>query len=772
MDLLNLAVRIFAQDEASDTVDDVSQNIVGKLASAASTAAKAIAGAFAVKKVVEFGKAAFDAYSSFEQLAGGTAKIFDQLDQSKILDDASRAFLDLNMSASEYLESINTVGATFAQTMGDAKAYDTARTGMKAIADFASGTGADLGLLNEKYKLITRSAGSYQSIADQFAGILPQTSKDFLEQAKAAGFLQDSYKKLTDVPVAEYQEAVTRMLEKGVADAGFANNTMKESLTTISGSLAATKSAWQNLVLEFGKPDADIGARIGDMFTAVMGENGEGGLFRNVVNEVRAIASNMIGAASDGISVAVGYIRDNGPKLLEGAMLSVGDAIERGWTALLDFHTDFNLVDAVFGEGGVMEAAGKVGEWFQGIGQVISENWPYIQDQLGMLWDEVVATAETFGPQVMEVAGRLVGMARDAIVEHGPEILAKVGEVIGKVIAHVGTFAVDMASKGREFIGGLITGSSEEGKNLRKWFADFFPSGLLKGLGDFGTFLLDAGRALINGLLDGIGEVAPDVEQGIRDAFQTVIDFFEGMGEFIQDPIGSIQRGFDALMGSSDDAASGVEKSMGKVEGSVDRSMTNASASLQKYNGTKLRDKSATAKVTGNAESGSAKKAVNDTNTAVQKLKDKSVSVDVKGNVTSGVAGGSIRTALDLIGKMKDKSVTLTTHNVTRNTKITETKQARGGIRRHARGDILVTDNPGAGVDLDVVKDISGEAGPEAIVPLTSHYGKDFAQMMGKEAAKEMGGNRVTVNIYMTYNAGDDATKIVNDIAGGLSLVL
>lgn len=771
MNLLDLFVKIGVKDEASGAIDDVSQGLVGKLAGAAATAAKALAGAFVVKKVVDFGKAAFDSYSQFEQLAGGAEKIFSSLDQSKILADANGAFLTLNMSANEYLQSINNVGATFAQTMGQEKGYETAKRGMQAIADFASGTGANLEELNEKYKLITRSAGSYQSIADQFAGILPQTSSDFLEQAKAAGLLKDEYQSLTEVPVAEYQEAVTAMIEKGVEQQGLAGNTAAESLKTLSGSMAATKSAWQNLVTEFGKPDADIGARISDMFTAVLGENGEGGLLRNVTNEVGTIARNMIGAVSNGISAGIDWLSQNGSSVVEGALKAIGDAIGRAASGLGSFTSNFNLVDAIFGEGGVGDSASKVVEWVQGIGQTISDNWPYVQEQLGALWEQVVQAAETYGPQIMEVAGRLVGMARDAIVEHGPEILAKVGEVIGKVIAHIGTFVADMSAKGHEFMAGLITGTSDEGKKLHEWFANFFPSGLLKGLGDFATFLLDAGRALINGLLDGIGEVAPDVENAIRSAFDSVISFFETMGEFIQDPIGTIQRGFDALMGSSDDAASGVEKNMGKVEGSVDKSMTNASASLQKYNGTKLKDKSATAKVTGNAENGSAKKAVNDTNTAVQKLKDKSVSVDVKGNVTSGVAGGSIRTALDLIGKMKDKSVTLTTHNVTRNTKITETKQARGGIRRHARGDIFVADNPGYGVDVNAVKDIMGEAGPEAIVPLTSHYGKDFAQMMGKEAAKVMGGGP-TVSIYMTYNAGEDATQLVSDIAAGLQLVL
>lgn len=183
-----------------------------------------------------------------EQLAGGTQKIFNEMDFKQIEKDANEAYKTMNLSASEYLDMMNKVGATFAQTMGDQKGYDTAKKGLQAISDYASGTGADINLLNDKFKLITRSTSSYQSIADQFAGILPQTTKDFLAQAQASGFLSKQYKKLTDVPVAEYQEAVTNMLEKGVDAMGLLGNTTAESTKTLTGSIAMTKKAWDNFL--------------------------------------------------------------------------------------------------------------------------------------------------------------------------------------------------------------------------------------------------------------------------------------------------------------------------------------------------------------------------------------------------------------------------------------------------------------------------------------------------------------------------------------------
>ena len=256
MNLFELFVKIGVDDQASGKLGELS----GKLGNGLKTAAKigtAAVGA-AATGIVALTKQAVDGFSEYEQLAGGAQKIFDQMDYSKIEQDAQNAYKTMNISASEYLATMNDVGATFAATMGDEAGYNAAKTGLQAIADYASGTGKSVDVLSEKFTMITRSTSSYQSIADQFSGILPATSNDFLAQAQAAGILSDSYTQLTQVPIAEYQQAVSEMLEKGVADLGLAGNTATETATTISGSLAAAKSAWSNLIVGIADENANF----------------------------------------------------------------------------------------------------------------------------------------------------------------------------------------------------------------------------------------------------------------------------------------------------------------------------------------------------------------------------------------------------------------------------------------------------------------------------------------------------------------------------------
>lgn len=273
----------------------LSNGILGKIA-------KIGIGAKIAKLATDGLKATISAGSEFEQLSGGVEKIFDTMDTSQIFADAKSAYKDLNMSANEYLATIVDVGANFASTMGDEKGYQTAKRGMQAIADYASGTGKDVNLLNQKFQMITKSTSSYQSIADQFAGLLPATSKDFLKQAQAAGFLSKRYNNLTKVPMAEYQEAVSKMLEKGTQDLGLLGNTAAESEKTFSGSMAAMKSAAGNFMTAL-----TTGEGVDEAFSTMVKTVGNfmknlGKMLGTIFNSVGKLAYEKIAGAIESIT--------------------------------------------------------------------------------------------------------------------------------------------------------------------------------------------------------------------------------------------------------------------------------------------------------------------------------------------------------------------------------------------------------------------------------------------------------------------------------------
>ena len=296
----------------------------------------AVAGAGAF---VAVGTAAIKTYADFEQLSGGVQKIFNEIDYSMIEKDAQEAFKTMQMSANQYLEVMTTVGANFASTLGDAKGYEVAKQGMKAITDFATGTGRSVDELSEKYQMITKSTSSYQSIADQFAGILPATSAGFLEQAQAAGFLSDSYTKLTDVPMAEYQEAVTQMLTKGVDALGLTNNAANEATTTLSGSFSMLQGSWSNLLVAFANPEQDLNLAINDL-----------------KDSLSAVADNLLPRIGEVFGSIFGSI----PAPILAAASAIG-AVVAGITAYNAVMKIKNVLDAIQEAGSIKLALAQIG---------------------------------------------------------------------------------------------------------------------------------------------------------------------------------------------------------------------------------------------------------------------------------------------------------------------------------------------------------------------------------------------------------------------------
>lgn len=325
MNLMDLAIKIGVDDQASTAIDNLTHKVGEGLKTAAKVGIAAVGAIGAA--TVAYVKSAVDSYSEYEQLAGGAQKIFDEMDYARIEKDAYDAYKTLGISANDYLRIINDTGATFAATMGDESGYETAKKGLQAISDYASGTGKNVNELSQKFTLITRSTASYQSIADQFSGILPATSKDFLEQAQAAGLLSEEYTELTKVPVADYQYAVAGMLEYGTGKLGLAGNTANEAATTISGSIATMKGAWNNLKTGVAQNTGDMDLLI-DNFVEATYNAGTNIIDRATitVEGIKSVFSNpeqrqkfidlgkaLLGKIGDGIKLLLGIEEGESP---------------------------------------------------------------------------------------------------------------------------------------------------------------------------------------------------------------------------------------------------------------------------------------------------------------------------------------------------------------------------------------------------------------------------------------------------------------------------
>ena len=558
-----------AKDSGSKFSDfgDKLKTVAGKAAELTATLIKvgSVAVTAASAAVVKVTKDAVESYGNYQQLVGGAKAIFDEMDYSKIATDAANAYKELNMSASEYIESINLAGATFAQTMGDEKGYETARKGMLAISDYASGTGKSIDELNQKYQMITRSSASYQSIADQFSGILPQTTSDFLSQAQAAGFLSTEYTKLTDVPVAEYQEAVTAMLEKGVADLGLSQNAMRESTETLTGSIAMTKSAWQNLVTGLADPDADLGTLI-DNFVGSASS-----MLENIIPTIER-ALEGVGTLIEKIAPKIAeelpkLVENTLPSLLNAALALVeglGNALIENGPQLIEAGLTLleSLLSALTNIGNDPQSERKFREFIEGIKTSIMKHLPNL---LKMAIDLTIKIAMG----IIENLPMIIQTFLDFLTENFEQIVSSLTEMLPiliqaliDIILQLAEWLTDNMDMIIDSIVQIITAIAEtltDPDNISKLIqaaVQIISALTVELLAHLPEILALGGEIIVNlfqGIWDALTELTSPISEWLSD---TMIE----IGEWIDEAIAAV-TGFFVSIGNT---ISGWGESIGK----------------------------------------------------------------------------------------------------------------------------------------------------------------------------------------------------------------
>ena len=585
--------------------------IGGVLSGVATTvAAGVVAAATAVGALV---KESIDGFAEYEQLVGGAQKIFDEMDYSKIAEDASNAWKTMNLSASKYLEMINNVGASFAATMGDSTGYETAKMGMQAIADYASGTGRNVAELNEKFSLITRSAQSYQSIADQFSGILPATSEQFLEQAKAAGYLEQSYNELTKVPIAEYQQAVAQMLQKGVTELGLAGNTVMETEKTITGSLAGLRAAWENLITGLADGTAKLKPLIDNVVQMVQSavtnilpavQQALRGLAELVSNLapiignalpdlVQTVAPMFIDAVMSILSEVVNAL----PQLvntISDAAMGIIPSLVSAFVGVLDTLMR-NLIPNIFGIGLSLVLE---------LGKSIAQNVGNLVDSLVSLINFIATTITNHLPEILivglqillavaegllnnlpklvEIGVNLVGYIVQGVIENLPVLLNLGMKIIITIVEGILLAIPLLVSKVLMFFDILPEGAQKATDSASKSFSNFTDDisqssdSLERNLKSSSDSFSELSKS-VNSSLSSADKVSSDAASKINDASTRMATSSKiNEQEFTTNMI-NIQISADA-------AASGVSNAMSSMSGSVDRAASEIASACDSIN--------------------------------------------------------------------------------------------------------------------------------------------------------------------------------------------
>lgn len=529
MNLLDLAVKITCDDQASGQVSGIGSRITGALGTAAKVGVAAVAALGTA--TVGVGKTALDAFADYEQLVGGIDTLFKN-SSAKVQQYAASAYQTAGVSANRYMEISTSFAASLISSLGGdtEAAADMANTAIMDMSDNANKMGTSLEVVQEAYQSLAR--GNYEMLDSLKLGyggtkselerLLSDAEQIAASQGMVRDFSVDSY--------ADVVEAIHLVQD----EMGITGTTAAEAATTISGSINSAKAAWENWLAGLGNEDADMGALTDQLVQSVV-TAGE-----NIVPRMGQIMSTLV-------QTVVQYAPQLGQEIMNG--LSRIDFAQVGQTAS---DLILMLVNGIVTNLPMLAQAAL--QIVMALGQGLVTNGPQILMQLGQLLLQLAQYVIANVPNILNAAMQFFGMILQGIVTYGPQILMTLigllGQLIGQVISWAGQMLANAVSAAANFLGGLMGGlASLPGNiasflgsvisNVASWVgrmasnaasaASRFASNLISGLQSIPGQVVDIGGQIIQGMVDGVVGAAGHLIDAVGGAISNAIGWAKGL---------------------------------------------------------------------------------------------------------------------------------------------------------------------------------------------------------------------------------------------------
>ena len=590
MNLLDLAVKITCDDQASGEVDKIGDGIKNKLGAAAKAG---VAAAAAVgTATIAIGKTALDAYANYEQLVGGIDTLFKS-SSAKMQQYAANAYQTAGVSANRYMEISTSFAAALISSLGGntEAAADMANTAITDMSDNANKMGTSLETVQEAYMSLSR--GNYEMLDSLKLGyggtkselerLLSDAEKFSAAQGKVRDFSVDSY--------SDIVEAIHIVQD----EMGITGTTAEEAATTIDGSVNMAKAAWDNWLAGLGNEDADMEGLTSQLVesVAVAGEN-----IIPRVGQIMVSIGQTVAAYAPGVGL---YLRN--------ALINVLPEAVQG-----PMREAFLGIDEVIGRlAGVFEdnlgpAAGAADSVFSAISSGVTTFSNAVNDLVLPAIDQLSPAFESFfgaiqaAQPLLEFIANIIGVALAAAISTAIKLFSGIVEIVAFVIAGFEQLYEDISG----FVTGVVQFFTVDLPNainsLVQWFAQLpgniagFLSTVIANVAGWVAHMasnaVNAGALFVSGIAGFLSALPGNIASWLSGAISTVVGWvtqFASNATSAASQFGSkLRSGLEAIPGTLGNIGSnivqglvnGVTGAAGKlvdaVKGAVDDAIQGA----------------------------------------------------------------------------------------------------------------------------------------------------------------------------------------------------
>lgn len=419
------------------------QSGMGKVASVAQQALGVFTGQMmtrAVDALANLGKSALDSVGQLEQNVGGVETLFGDAADA-VIASADRAYQTAGMSANDYMSTVTSFSASLLQSLGGntEEAAKVADMAIIDMADNANKMGTSMDMIQNAYQgFAKQNYTMLDNLKLGYGGTKTEMERLLADAEKLTGVKYD-INNLNDV----YQAIHAVQEEMGVT-----GTTAKEAASTLEGSMASAKAAWDNFMN--GSGDAD---QLADAF-ATAADN----IVKNLAEITPRFAETLPALGGAIIAQIPGLVAAIVP-----AVLSAGQSVlKQLQDAVLDFDfagTADKVVQMITGfiEGdGLGSLLDTLATIFTGIVNGISSMLPSLLPALVGLISYVVTSLLDQLPAILDCALELILGLAQGILAALPVLIEALPEVISSIVEFLISAVPQIIDAGIELLMALV----------------------------------------------------------------------------------------------------------------------------------------------------------------------------------------------------------------------------------------------------------------------------------------------------------------------------
>lgn len=623
MDAYTLFVKFVADMEGFEKdlneAGEKTKSFGSSLQSTLGTVGKAVAGATvaavsaAAAGITALTKSAVESYAEYEQLVGGietlfgaggqtlqeyadsvgltvseAAPMFQKLidAQNEVQENAANAWKTAGLSANEYMDTVTSFSAALLQALdGDSKAAAAAADmAITDMADNANKMGTAMESIQTAYQGFAKQNYTMLDNLKLGYGGTKEEMERLLADAQAISGIEYNIESYADI-VDAIHVIQTEM--------GITGTTAKEASSTISGSLASMKSAWQNVLTGIADENADFGGQIDNLVESVgtfadniiprieiaLGGIGElvTQLAPKIVEKLPELVEQVLPMAITSIETLLGSILDVLPSLVE-TIVNVAPQIvtaiskmlpqllKAGITILLTLvngigkmaptliptvvSTILELITTILSENDEIFDAALV--LIEGLADGIVNAIPVLIEALPAIIEGIIETLLNFTSAIMEAAAILLLALADAIptviIELNkalPDIIYAIIEAFQEAGPEMGVACVELLSALLiaipEIIAQLAVAIPDVIVAITNGFKDGWPDLVDNGMESAGEFIKGfSASSVFSKIKEKIQEIVDKIKENFEKYFSTYKDIGKNIISGLIEGIGSM----------------------------------------------------------------------------------------------------------------------------------------------------------------------------------------------------------------------------------------